>query len=138
MEKWKEVFKEVIPPSNYQVSLINGEEDGLTIKLYDANNLVLINFGNVRAVRMLDEGIVQTQIYSINELKKYKQGNFKNIIYEIQNGEFENYVHEIADLYWDIIQSRHYVIVTMNYDIDIIAENEPTIEVKKITNESNV
>lgn len=134
MEIWKEVFKGIIPQSNYQVCLINGEEDGLTIKLYDANNVVLINFGNVRAVRMLDEGIVQTQIYSMNELEKYKQGNFKNIIYEIQNGEFENYIHEIADAYWDIIQSRHYVIVTMNYDIDIIAENEPTIEVKKVTN----
>lgn len=137
MEKWKEVFKGTIPQSNYQIRLINGEENGLIIKLYDVNNLVIIKFGNVRAVRMLDEGIVQTQIYAINELEKYKKNNFKNIIYEIQNGEFENYIHKIADSYWDIIQPRHYVIVTMNYNIDIIAENEPIIEMKKINDESN-
>ena len=33
MEKWKEVFGGIIPKAVYQVQLINGEKQGLTIKL---------------------------------------------------------------------------------------------------------
>ena len=59
MEKWKEVFVGIIPKAVYQVQLINGEKQGLTIKLSSSQTCVMINFGMVQAVRMLDEGIVQ-------------------------------------------------------------------------------
>jgi hypothetical protein len=32
VEKWKEVFKDVIPKGDYQVSLNNGEAQGLYIE----------------------------------------------------------------------------------------------------------
>ena len=42
-----------------------------------------MKFGEVKAVRMIDEGIVQTDIYSENEVQKYKKEKFKNMIYEV-------------------------------------------------------
>ncbi len=132
MEKWKEVLMEVIPIGNYQTRLINGEDNGLIIELYNTQNIVKINFGIVKAIRMLDEGIVQSELYSSAEINKYKDTNFRNVIYEILDGEFENQIHRIAGSYWDIIHPRHYIVITMNYNIDIISEWEPTVEIKKV------
>ena len=73
--------------------------------------------------RMIDEGIVQTDIYSENEVQKYKKEKFKNMIYEVVGGQFKDEIKSIADGYLD-------VIVTMNYNIDIISEEEPEIEIK--------
>ena len=39
MEKWKEVFGGIIPKAVYQVQLINGEKQGLTIKLSSSQSM---------------------------------------------------------------------------------------------------
>ena len=97
MEKWKEVFVGIIPKAVYQVQLINGEKQGLTIKLSSSQTCVMINFGMVQAVRMLDEGIVQSNLYSENEIRKYKDNDFRNIIYEVQDGEFSEQINQISN-----------------------------------------
>ena len=78
----------------------------------------------------IDEGIVQTDIYSENEVQKYKKEKFKNMIYEVVGGQFKDEIKSIADGYLDVMDVKHYVIVTMNYNIDIISEGEPEIEIK--------
>ena len=113
MEKWKEVFVGIIPKAVYQVQLINGEKQGLTIKLSSSQTCVMINFGMVQAVRMLDEGIVQSNLYSENEIRKYKE-------------------NQISDGYGEALNLKHYVVITQNYNIDIVTEWEPTIEISKM------
>ena len=71
MEYWKEIFKDMIQEDYYEVKLINGEEYGLIIKFQGKYNAFSVKFGEVKAVRMIDEGIVQTDIYSENEVQKY-------------------------------------------------------------------
>ena len=105
MEYWKEIFKDMIQEDYYEVKLINGEEYGLIIKF-------------------------QTDIYSENEVQKYKKEKFKNMIYEVVGGQFKDEIKSIADGYLDVMDVKHYVIVTMNYNIDIISEGEPEIEIK--------
>ena len=78
MEKWKEVFVGIIPKAVYQVQLINGEKQGLTIKLSSSQTCVMINFGMVQAVRMLDEGIVQSTF-----ILRMKYGNIRIMIFRI-------------------------------------------------------
>lgn len=96
---WKEIFKDIIPKDNYQTQLINGEEKGLIVELIGNVHKVIINFGLVRALRMLEEGIVQKGVYSDDEISKYKA------------------------------EEKHYVIITQNYNIDIMTEYIPSIEV---------
>ena len=132
MEKWKEVFGGIIPKAVYQVQLINGEKQGLTIKLSSSQTSVMINFGMVQAVRMLDEGIVQSNLYSENEIRKYKDNDFRNIIYEVQDGEFSEQINQISDGYGEALNLKHYVVITQNYNIDIVTEWEPTIEISKM------
>ncbi len=124
MEKWIEIFKDEIPRGNYSVKLINGEEDGLVVELKDESNIISLDFGNVFAVRMLDEGIVQKNIYSENEVKKYKKDNFKNIIYQVENGLFAKKMSDIFCGLERIYDIKHYVIITQNYNIDILTEWE--------------
>lgn len=132
MEKWKEVFVGTIPKAVYKVQLINGEKQGLTIELSSGQTCVMINFGMVQAVRMLDEGIVQSNLYSENEIQKYKDNDFQNIIYEVQDGEFAEQINQISDGYGEVLNLKHYVVITQNYNIDIVAEWEPTIEISKM------
>lgn len=131
MEIWKEVFVGAIPKAAYQVQLINGEKQGLTIELLSSQTCVMINFGMVQAVRMLDEGIVQSNLYPENEIRKYKDNDFQNIIYEVQDGEFSEQINQISDGYGEALNLKHYVVITQNYNIDVIAEWEPTIEISK-------
>ena len=132
MEKWKEVFIGTIPKAVYQVQLINGEKQGLTIKLLSSQTCVMINFGMFQAVRMLDEGIVQSNLYSENEIRKYKDNDFQNIIYEVQDGKFLEQINQISDGYGETLNLKHYVVITQNYNIDIATEWEPTIEILKM------
>lgn len=132
MERWKEVFADTIPKAVYQIQLINGEKQGLTIELSSSHTCVMINFGMVQAVRMLDEGIVQSNLYSGNEIQKYKDNDFQNIIYEVQDGEFAEQINQISDGYGEALNLKHYIVITRNYNIDIVTEWEPTIEVSKM------
>lgn len=132
METWKEVFIGQIPKGVYQIQLVNGEKQGLIIELSNDNVCIIIKFGIVQAVRMLDEGIVQSNLYSDHELEKYKDNNFQNIIYEVQQGEFGKQINMISDGYGDVLNLKHYIIITQNYNIDIVTEWEPTIDVMKI------
>ena len=129
MEKWKEVFVGIIPQGNYQTQITNGEDKGLVIELRSNDNNIVLNFGVVQAIRMLDEGIVQKELYSDSEIERFKEDGFKNVIYEVVDGEFSKQIGKIADGFWEILDTKHYVVITQNYNIDIIAEWEPEIEV---------
>lgn len=129
MEKWKEVFVGNIPPGNYQTQITYGEDKGLVVELRSNNNNIVLNFGIVQAVRMLDEGIVQKEIYSENEVEQFKKNGFKNIIYEVVDGEFSKQIEIVADSYWETLDTKHYIIITQNYNIDIITEWEPEINI---------
>ena len=83
-------------------------------------------------VRMFDEGIVQGKLYSENEIQKYKDNDFENIIYEVQDGEFAEQINQISEGYGEILNLKHYVVITQNYNIDIVTEWEPTIEISKM------
>lgn len=129
METWKEVFVGSIPQENYQTQITNGEDKGLVLELKSNNSHIVLNFGMVQAVRMLDEGIVQKELYSDSEVKKFKKDGFKNIIYEVAGGEFAKQIQNIADGYWGNLDAKHYVVITQNYNIDIITEWEPEINI---------
>lgn len=132
MEIWNEVYKGIIPKDTYKVYATNSEENGLAIMLKGVQYQVTMKFGAVQAIRMLDEGIVQSGVYSDDEIEKYKKSNFENIIYELTDGEFERSIQKISEGIIDLLETKHYAIITQNYNIDIIAEWEPELDVRNI------
>lgn len=129
MEIWKAVFPGTIPEDRYQTQLSNGEEKGLMIMLKGERHCVLLRFGVVQAVRMLDEGIVQTDLYSGQQFDILKKEGFKDVIYEVLHGKFEEQIRKISAGYVEVLKEKHYVIITQNYNIDIIAEWKPEIDI---------
>lgn len=87
-----------------------------------------INFGEVSAFRMLDEGIVLEGIFDEYEISKYKKNNFSNTIYTIKNGEFSNFIKKTSNELYDYLDLKHYII-TINYIIEVISEWIPSIEI---------
>lgn len=129
METWKEVFKGVIPPNrNYGIALKNGEEQGLVIELESKENKVRLDFGSTSAIRMIEEGVLLNgYVYNDEELKKYKPNNFSNVIYEIEGGDFGSFIHKEYGEMYEILNLKHYLIITMNYCVEVITQWRPEI-----------
>jgi hypothetical protein len=131
MEEWKIVYKNIIPKDDYQVWIQNSEEFGLIVKLGSEKYDINIFFGGGASIRMLEESMIPPNLFSLKEINIHKQGNFPNTIYEITKGSFGTLVREaLVDLY-DILDIKHYILITMNYVIEIITEYEPEIEVRE-------
>lgn len=129
MEKWMETCKGDIPKGKYLAEVRNGEEEGLVILLECEVYSVKIDFGAIPAVRMLDEGILLQGTFDESELMRYKNDNFSNTIYKIEDGQFERSVRDMSGEFYDISNFEHYLIITLNYVIEVISEWEPDIEV---------
>lgn len=128
MERWIEAFKGRIPKDNYIVNLIFGEENGLIVRLTNKNKYSIeIDFGNVKSFRVLDEGIVIDGVFSECETNKFKNGNFSNVIYEIRDGVYLKDVLSFAGPFAPYLDLKHYVVVSMNFVIEIITEWEPKL-----------
>lgn len=132
MEIWKEVYKGMIPKDTYKTWITNSEERGLDIELWGSAYHVTIKFGNVSAIRILDEGIVQEGVYPNEEISKYKKNNFINCIYKLENGKFGREIEEMSSGFIDMVSIRHYVIITDNFNIDIVTEWEPALKIDTI------
>lgn len=131
MEKWEAYLKETIPKGMYTTNIRFGEKNGLIIELLNGDDVITIEFGNVISFRVLDEGIVQTDIYCNEEIEKYKKCNFENVIYKVDGGRYAKEIEEIADGYMDVIDYYHFIIITQNYNIDIITSYLPEIHLDK-------
>ena len=137
MEQWNEIFKGYIPQGNYSVSILAGEEKGLIIKLVDGETVIHLNFGLVQAFRVVEEGLVQTQLYFNKELSNYSSNNFQNVIYELVGGQFVQQMEDLSFGYSKIINMRHFLLITQNYNIDILSEGLPEIIVKNYDTDEN-
>lgn len=131
MERWEEIFKGIIPVGHYQSKIENGEENGLIIKLESNEYICNIDYEIVPAFRMLDEGLIMDELFNDDEVLKYKKANFSNTIYKIENGEFKEFIQKINKNINEYLELTHYLIITMNYVIEVISQWDPDIEVYK-------
>lgn len=131
MEKWEEYFKGTIPKAIYETNIRFGEKNGMILELLNDDDIITIEFGNIISFRVLEEGYVQTDVYCKKEIEKYKRGNFENVIYKVEGGKYAKDIMEIADGYLDIIDYYHFIIITQNYNIDVITAYLPEIYLDK-------
>ncbi|MBC1661702.1 hypothetical protein HB947_09360 [Listeria welshimeri] len=132
MEIWKDTFIKQIPKDEYTIDLNNGEEEGLKIVLNGENDChkVLLDFGAVSSYRLLDEGIVLNEnLFNQDEVEKYKKNNFQSTIYRIENGEFSKFINEISNDMFYVYGMKHFIIITLNYVIEVVSSFEPTIKI---------
>lgn len=134
MEKWIDRFSGMIPHNAYDyfVNIKSGEEYGLTIELEytkDDKERVIIDFSSTKAMRVADEGMYLTGIFKDEEIGKFKEDEFTSVIYEIKDGEFGNLIKETSSGLYDYFNMKHYIIITLNFVIEVINGSDPEITI---------
>lgn len=134
MEKWRDTFANQIPKDVYTVDLSFGEDSGLRITLNGEKNenVVLIDFGAISSYSLLDEGILLSgDHFNSAEIEKNKATDFKSTIYEIESGKYSKFINNISNGLFSIYDMKHYIIITLNYVIEVASSFEPIIKVLK-------
>ena len=83
----------------------------------------------VSAVRILDEGIALNDLFDDEQIKDYRKVQFDNTIYQIIDGEFDGFVRKIGGELYDYLNFKHYIVISLNFIIEIITEWEPDIKI---------
>lgn len=127
MEKWNEIFIGEIPKNDYLTEITSSEEKGLIVELISEKNNVIFDFGSGTSYRVLDEGLLlnENSIFNNIEVENYRKKNFNNTIYEIENGQFSEFAKKISNDMYSILDMKHYILITMNYLIEVVSENVP-------------
>ena len=129
---WLDTFKGIIPAENYSVSLVNGEEKGLTVTLTGSMHKVTIDFGIAASVQMLDEGVL-LQGADTPQLQSLREFSFPSTIYEIENGDLGCWLRAyMGDALYTAHNYRQYNIVTLNYVIRVVTRWAPEISIHPI------
>ena len=130
MEKWVEIYKGVIPPGRYTTEARCGEKEGVVIFLESKENSVKLDFGALSAIRILDEGVVLQEIFNKSEFERYDENEFSNTIYKLDEGDFGKFIKKLSgETVYDFLEYGHYLIITLNYYIEVVSRWEPDIEV---------
>ena len=132
-EIWHDRFQGLIPHDrHYSLRLEHGEENGLILRLESQDNRVILDFGSVHAVNIVDEGVHLNDPPGIctDTLLLLEKTDFSSTLYLVENGGYGTYVKACMtpELY-GALHLRQYNVVTMNYCIEIVTAYEPRITV---------
>lgn len=126
-EVWREVCKNKIPEGQYKDIIIRNQESGVSIVLEGSTNRVKLTFKIIFGLRMLLKKAITDRLYSEEETKKFSKDHFKNVIYELDNGEFIDLMGDEDSREAKGKDIRHYLIMGEENVIEILAEEEPEI-----------
>ncbi|MBC2399778.1 hypothetical protein BD780_000914 [Clostridium tetanomorphum] len=65
------------------------------------------------------------------KFQNIKRTIFSNTIYKIQYGKFGNFIKKTSNELYDYLDLNQYIIITINYVIEVISQWGPSIEVLK-------
>ena len=131
-EVWHSPFRGMIPKDKYEMQLTQGEEKGLVIHLYGLHSHVILDFGITQAVNILDEGVQLAPPPGVcfQNQKELHQSGFPDTLYHVENGAYAAYIQAcISHELYEAMDLRQFNLVTLNYVVEIICFDEPTITV---------
>ena len=130
MENWKIYREDEIPKDVYIGDISYVEDNNPVIKLENWHNGRIINyikleFKNMYSVRVFEEGKALNKIFE--DIMKFKPDRRKNVIYEVEDGDYAKEVRKIVGKKLIGIKIYQYVIMTENYFFEIVTASEPVI-----------
>lgn len=115
-----------VTPLNIQFSSIHDGPGGLSYELQEPNSdniVVRINFGNVVAYRVADEGV----------LLKYwacHLADTSHLIWEFHNTDFLSWMKETSFNAYSVDDGiRHFIVVTATVCLEVLTHNEPLVSI---------
>ena len=130
MENWKIYREDEIPKDVYIGDISYAEDNNPVIKLENWHNGRIINyikleFKNMYSVRVFEEGKALNKIFE--DIMKFKPDRRKNVIYEVEDGDYAKEVRKIVGKKLIGTKIYQYVIMTENYFFEIVTASEPVI-----------
>ena len=130
MENWKIYREDEIPKDVYIGDFSYVEDNNPVIKLENWHNGRIINyikleFKNMYSVRVFEEGKALNKIFE--DIIKFKPDRRKNVIYEVEDGDYAKEVRKIVGKKLIGTKIYQYVIMTENYFFEIVTASEPVI-----------
>ena len=130
MENWKIYREDEIPKDVYIGDISYAEDNNPVIKLENWHNGRIINyikleFKNMYSVRVFEEGKALNKIFE--DIMKFKPDRRKNVIYEVEDGDYAKEVRKIVGRKLIGTKVYQYVIMTENYFFEIVTASEPVI-----------
>ena len=130
MENWKIYREDEIPKDVYIGDISYAEDNNPVIKLENWHNGRIINyikleFKNMYSVRVFEEGMALNKIFE--DIMKFKPDRRKNVIYEVEDGDYAKEVRKIVGKKLIGTKIYQYVIMTENYFFEIVTASEPVI-----------
>ena len=132
MENWKIYREDEIPKDVYIGDISYVEDNNPVIKLENWHNGRIINyikleFKNMYSVRVFEEGKALNKIFE--DMMKFKPDRRKNVIYEVEDGDYAKEVRKIVGRKLIGTKIYQYVIVTENFFFEIVTASEPVITI---------
>ena len=130
MENWKIYREDEIPKDVYIGDISYVEDNNPVIKLENWHNGRIINyikleFKNMYSVRVFEEGMALNKIFE--DIMKFKPDRRKNVIYEVEDGDYAKEVRKIVGKKLIGTKIYQYVIMTENYFFEIVTASESVI-----------
>ena len=130
MENWKIYREDEIPKDVYIGDISYAEDNNPVIKLENWHNGRIINyikleFKNMYSVRVFEEGMALNKIFE--DIMKFKPDRRKNVIYEVEDGDYAKEVRKIVGRKLIGTKIYQYVIITENFFFEIVTASEPVI-----------
>ena len=130
MENWKIYREDEIPKDVYIGDISYVEDNNPVIKLENWHNGRIINyikleFKNMYSVRVFEEGKALNKIFE--DIMKFKPDRRKNVIYEVEDGDYAKEVRKIVGRKLIGTKIYQYVIMTENFFFEIVTVSEPVI-----------
>ena len=130
MENWKIYREDEIPKDVYIGDISYVEDNNPVIKLENWYNGRIINyikleFKNMYSVRVFEEGKALNKIFE--DIMKFKPDRRKNVIYEVEDGDYAKEVRKIVRRKLIGTKIYQYVIMTENFFFEIVTASEPVI-----------
>ena len=130
MENWKIYREDEIPKDVYIGDISYAEDNNPVIKLENWHNGRIINyikleFKNMYSVRVFEEGKALNKIFE--DIMKFKPDRRKNVIYEVEDGDYAKEVRKIVGRKLIGTKIYQYVIMTENFFFEIVTASEPVI-----------
>ena len=130
MENWKIYREDEIPKDVYIGDISYAEDNNPVIKLENWHNGRIINyikleFKNMYSVRAFEEGKALNKIFE--DIMKFKPDRRKNVIYEVEDGDYAKEVRKIVGRKLIGTKIYQYVIMTENFFFEIVTASEPVI-----------
>jgi len=132
MENWKIYREDEIPKDVYIGDISYVEDNNPVIKLENWHNGRIINyikleFKNMYSVRVFEEGMALNKIFE--DIMKFKPDRRKNVIYEVEDGDYAKEVRKIVGRKLIGTKIYQYVIMTENFFFEIVTASEPVITI---------